>query len=53
MRCVRAATMHGRSVPTRPLTHPSREADIAPDEKHIVTASYDKTWKYWAHKDEF
>jgi len=28
-------------------------ADISADEKHFVTASYDRTWKQWAHEDEF
>lgn len=27
--------------------------DISRDEKHFVTASYDRTWKHWAHESEF
>ena len=28
-------------------------ADISSDEKHFATASYDRSWKYWAHESEF
>ena len=27
--------------------------DIARDEKHFVSASYDRTWKLWAVEEEF
>ncbi|ETL92067.1 hypothetical protein L917_09532, partial [Phytophthora nicotianae] len=28
-------------------------ADFAPDEKHIVTCGFDRTFKLWAHENEF
>ena len=28
-------------------------ADFSPDEKHILSVGFDRTIKYWTHRDEY